>query len=665
MAGLMRSIVGGAGLAMAVFSMGIDAQEPRVFNVIPYIPRADQPNEVFVHILNDRDVSEAFTIDLFDREGTNVAIATIYLPPRTRRWVTSRDLEHGNPEKVVFVDQLADADGSTLWGRVTPTPPVQPPLPPRPPPPPDPPDILDIFLRSESRGFITEMGQGALAGQTLQFFNPASNVRNRSSLRIVNTSPTHPRPLTIQGTDDVLNRTGNPGVVGGCTIPPLGVLTLSANDLENGPGANGCDGSWGDGVGKWTVTVTAADDDDESPIVAMSLLNREGVISNTSAIRLEPTTVIPYIPRTGQANEALIHIGNDSFASEAFTIDLFDEGGTKVATAVIYLPPNTRRWVTSRDLEHGNPEKVVFVDQLADADGSTLWGRVTPTPSLLDAFLRSRSRGFITEMGQWAVAPEMLGLFNPASNMMNQSILRIVNTSPTHRRTLTIRGTDDVLNRTGNPGVVSGCTIPPLGILTLSARDLENGPDAPGCDGAWGDGTGKWTVTVTAADDDDDDASPIIAMSLLNREGFISNTSAVRQPIHYIGDPEPGDPDPGDPDPQDLLDLVIIDGDYNTCPLAAGCVTVRNDGRYLSRVAELDWWTGSHIGIGGEYVELWVETGTPIPPLAPGETRAVVSTRPPFDGGLFMDYWACVVDPDGGPEPEPVSCSRRLRDVRF
>ena len=367
---------------------------------------------------------------------------------------------------------------------------------------------------------------------------------------------------------------------------------------------------------------------------------------------------IPYIPRTGQANEAYIHIGNGSFVAEAFTIDLFDQEGTNVAAAVIFMPPRTRRWVTSRDLEHGSPEKVVFVDQHAPAVGNTLWGRVTPTPSTLDVFLRSRSRRFITEMGQVGISgragdvpDDTLQLFNPASNIWNRSFLRIVNMSPNRRRTLTIQGTDDALSTR----FVMGCTVPPLGTITLSAVDLENGPEAvDGCYGSWGDGVGKWTVTVIPAvrATSNDPIPPIVAMSLLNREGFISNTSAIRRPITYMGDPSP----------QGRLDLVIIDGDYSRCPLDRGCVTVRNNGRYSSRAAELDWWTGRNVG--GEYVESQVETGTPIPPLAPGETRIVVSTRPTLGGGLSMDYWACVVDPLDS-ERTPVSCSRRLRDTRF
>ena len=709
-----------AALLLVLFAAGARAQDD--FTVLPYIPRAGQAHEAFIQLRNPLDTAWAFTIDLFDFEGTHVATAVAYVPPRSVQWVNSHDLEHGtdgNDDKdvVVHVDPHERGQGDVLWGR------VKPPLPPR--------VSLHAYLRSRT-GFVTEMSQGSgMDGtvdgfegdfQVLPFFNPASNRVQRSSLRLVNTHPSRRRTLLIVRVDDAFRHGG--GLA--CTVPPLGVLTLTASELEGG-GSFECDGAFRDGTGKWTVHVRAADTFRE-PIIAMSLLHNAatGDIVNLSAPipeafqwprppaprPLPPTntyTVLPYIPRAGQAHEAVIQIRNPEYTSNAFTIDLFDREGNHVATTVAYVPPRNVQWVNSRDLEHGtdgNDYKDVVVhverhDAWDDLDpDAVLWGRVKPPLPLrvsLHAYLRSRT-GFVTGMSQGSgiindIPPirlddnfrltqeedgwfQVLPFFNPASNRVQRSSLRIVNTSRNYRWVLAVIGVSDNF---GSDETIY-CSIPPLAVLTFTAPQLERGPFE--CIGTGiGDGEGKWTVGVghrlppipvppsrpplpprppppplppyTSPTQRHDE--PIVVMSLLRNT---AHPGATADDITNLSAPIP-ERFNGEGSPAGRLNVVVVD-DAGGCPPLAGCVTVRNEGRYRSRPATLVWWWGGFLATG-VYQERRAADGTAIPALEPGVNRAFTVEPPSMDTAFAADpyLWVCVVDEDG----QPRSCSRRFRDT--
>ena len=695
-----------AALLLVLFATGAQVD---AFTVLPYIPRAGQVHEAFIQIRNPEYTSNSFTIDLFDLDGTHVSTAVVYVPRRSVQWINSRDLEYGtddNEDKdvVVHVDRHEPGQGSVLWGR------VKPPLPPR--------VSIHAYLRSRT-GFVTEMSQGSgIVGpiegipgefQVLPFFNPASNRVQRSLLRIVNTSPNRRRTLTIVGVDDTF-RTGTVA----CAVPPLGVLTLSAPALEGG--LAGCDGAFGNGTGKWTVHVSAADDLRE-PIVVMSLLHNAATrdIVNLSApiteeflipedrrpespIVQNTYAVLPYIPRAGQAHEAFIQIRNPEYTSNALTIDLFDSEGTHFSTAVAYVPPRSVQWINSRDLEYGtddNDDKdvVVHVDRHELGWSSVLWGRVKlplppqmlsqPPHVSIHAYLRSRT-GFVTEMSQGSgiVEPlynspkypdpefpeiprnyQVVSFFNPASNRIQRSSLRIVNTSPYRSQTLRIVGVDDafmhsppVLNPVLNPVL---CTVPPQGVLTLSAPDLEVG--MVNCIGRFLNGVGGWTVFVYPPPLPVEPAvpvEPVFVMSLLRNTAHpgtaaddVTNLSAPIT-VRFQGEGSPAG----------RLNVEVVEG-ARGCPPLAGCVTVRNEGRYRSRPAALVWWAGGTLATGAYQEIRDDDTRTDIPALEPGETRALAAAPPAIDTlDVFATdpyLWVCVVDDDD----QPRNCSRIFRDT--
>ena len=128
-----------------------------------------------------------------------------------------------------------------------------------------------------SDGFLT--GMNALAPQSrgrheVVFFNPASNDRQVSRLRLVNPATTT-AAITISGLDDA----GDPPPEGevSLTLPAGATTAITAQQLE--AGAAHLEGRFGDGKGKWRLFIEADQD-----IQAMSLIESPtGHISNLSA----------------------------------------------------------------------------------------------------------------------------------------------------------------------------------------------------------------------------------------------------------------------------------------------------------------------------------------------------------------------------------------------
>ena len=252
-----------------------------------------------------------------------------------------------------------------------------------------------------------------------------------------------------------------------------------------------------------------------------------------------PTLLIPYIPRAGQANEGFFSLDNYGDAEAGVTLWLYDEHGTEVAIVLVSLPAGTTRWLNSRDLTDGNPNKgvsVVDVGSGRDEDpepgrSPSLWARVKASTNrvLVLAYLRSTS-GFVTAMsrtaatwtledGRWAA---QLPFFNPGSNGTIRSELRLVN--PTDQpRTVGIGAWDS--NGDFGQSVVQ-CTLGPYGVVRLTAEALEAGPGHAACTGGgWGDGAGKWFVQVEDTEVRDES---LIAMALLHSTatGLVTNVSA-------------------------------------------------------------------------------------------------------------------------------------------
>ena len=149
---------------------------------------------------------------------------------------------------------------------------------------------LDLRAGAYARhadGFLTSLHEAApsAAGVArVAVFNPASNERQRSLLRLVNDGEEAAR-ATITGRDDAGAEAGPVSV----TVPAGEALTLTAVQLEEGGEGPGeregpaprmeMEGALGDGDGKWRLTVAS-----NNPLVVMSLMESPpGHLTNLSA----------------------------------------------------------------------------------------------------------------------------------------------------------------------------------------------------------------------------------------------------------------------------------------------------------------------------------------------------------------------------------------------
>ena len=121
----------------------------------------------------------------------------------------------------------------------------------------------------------------------VRFFNPASNNHRVSHLRLINTAGID-NVVAITGLDDQ----GHPPPEGEVrlTLPAYGARTITAQELEQG--ADGLEGRFGNGAGKWQLFVSSTDTTHEGvpswrrPLQVMSLLlNRPtGNLTNLSTV---------------------------------------------------------------------------------------------------------------------------------------------------------------------------------------------------------------------------------------------------------------------------------------------------------------------------------------------------------------------------------------------
>ena len=140
---------------------------------------------------------------------------------------------------------------------------------------------LDIevaaFIRTKD-GFLTSMHDLVVVEERtgahhVPVFNPASNTKQRSRLRLINPDADNAVAVTITGVDDN-GAEGRTRIE--FTIPAGSVRTLDAMQLENGD--PDLTGHFGDGAGKWRLFIEA-----EGEIHAVNLLDSEsGDLTNLS-----------------------------------------------------------------------------------------------------------------------------------------------------------------------------------------------------------------------------------------------------------------------------------------------------------------------------------------------------------------------------------------------
>jgi hypothetical protein len=118
--------------------------------------------------------------------------------------------------------------------------------------------------------------------------------------------------------------------------------------------------------------------------------------------------------------------------------------------------------------------------------------------------------------------------FNPASNVFQSSILRLINLGAGAAK-VTLTAIDDAGNSAPGGPVVA--TVPQSGSIDLSAIDLEEGNGGLGLVGQFGNGQGKWRIAINSN-------RKLQAMSLVQtRDGKLTgllSTVPVIDGKHYI-----------------------------------------------------------------------------------------------------------------------------------
>ena len=506
---------------------------------LPLVVAAANPAETgLVRIVNRSGCAGAVAIHAVDDAGRRAGPVALSLGANAAVTFNSRDLEEGNASK--GLDGGVGSGGAGPWRLELRT-------------------ALDVealaYLRTVD-GFLTSVHESAVeeavgeeAGSSMRhsyrvpFFNPGSNRRLQSRLRLVNPGD-GAAEVAITGRDDAGE---SPGSEVRLTLAAGESRSLGAAALE--AGGDGLDGSLGDGAGKWRLTVSA-----DRPLRVMSLLrNPAGNLTNVSGAGPEPeggppepegeptepegeppparTWTLPLVVADADpVRTGLVRVLNRSDRAGAVAIHAIDDAGRRAGPVALSLGANAAVTFNSHDLEEGNASK--GLSDGVGSGGAGPWRLELRTALDVEALAYVRTaEGFLTSVHEPAAEEEVeedvegeaestrysyrVPFFNPGSNRTQQSRLRLINPGDAAAEVV-VTGRDDAGE---SPGSEVRLTLAAGKARSLGADTLEQG-DA-GLDGSLGDGAGKWRLTVTAD-------RPLRVMSLLrNPAGSLTNVSGA------------------------------------------------------------------------------------------------------------------------------------------
>ena len=453
---------------------------------VPYVPASGEPREGVVRIVNRSNENGHVFIEAVDDAGVRFGPVRLNVGARRAVHFDSADLEDGNASK--GLDGIgAPTTGDWRLSVIS---------------------ALDVevlsYIRTED-GFFTAM-HDVLPDAMAPFFNPASNERQRSILRVVNTEA-EPAKWTTGGYDD--GGRWHP-MAGSLLVRPQHALTLTAQALENEHGL-------GDGQGKWRLRVRGF------PWFAMSLLESPtGHLANLSTAPAHTTSSpdgttlhrLPLFPAAGGLRKGFVRVINRSYASGEVAIHAVDDDGTRFGPVQLAMRPRQAVYFDSRDLEGGNAAKGLL-GGVGVGEGDWRLELTSELDLMVLAYARTAD-GFLTAMHDLAPVGEdgshRVVFFNPGSNTERVSKLRLINDGERRVR-VTITGIDDA----GNGSGTATLTVPAGSALTFTSAELEAGSDRVA--GGLGDGEGRWRLRVRSSE-------PIAVMSLLETpSGLLANMS--------------------------------------------------------------------------------------------------------------------------------------------
>ena len=462
---------------------------------VPLFPSSGGERQAFVRVVNGGRRSAAH-VEAFAEDGAVPSSATLALPSGGAVHFNSTDLEDGNWDKGLGRG-IGAGQGDwrlRLWGNSL--------------------QVLS-YIRTPD-GFLTSMHdvvpRDADGQHRVPTFNPASNRRQESQLRLVNISEETAR-IEISGTDDAGRQAGPVRLLldGGTS------RTLTARQLEWGTGV---EGALGNGSGKWRLAVGS-----DHPVFVVSLMeSSSGHLTNLSTVPANKERgdeeTIHHVPLFLSAADTLgrqgfVRVVNKGAESASVRIRAYDDNGEYRTN--LSVPGSSVAHFNSDDLELGNAEKGIE----GVGSGSGNWRLELATSADVDvlAYIRHED-GFLTSMHDIVASSgdgeyrHAVATFNPGSNRNQVSSLLLANSAEA-AATVTIAAVDDRGLEYGEVGLL----VPGGRSIRLSAADLEAGAD--GFNGRLGDGAGKWRLAVTSS-------APLWVMNLLESPtGHLTNLSSV------------------------------------------------------------------------------------------------------------------------------------------
>lgn len=456
----------------------------------------------FVRVINHSDEAGGVSIEAVDETGDRRGAVSLVLGAGQVLHFNAEDLEQGNSAK--GLRGIGEASGD--WRLVLRS-------------------DLNIEVLGYGRtpdGFVTSLhdfAQEAYGASAVPTFNPSSNQRQVSRLRLTN--PTElDRQATLLAWDDAGSLR-----FGTVATPARKVVDITAAQLESGAGVPGLAGLR-DGRGKWRMSVEAPG------MQVMSLLQSPtghlANISTRTAVsawrardqlpwRRGGSYRVPLFLAASTDVQGFLRVVNWHRGTAAVMLRAVDGAGVAHDPIALTLKGGEVLHLNSLDLEAGNAAKGLP----GIGTGTGDWHLEVTADRSFEVLAYARTAdGFVTSLHDVAPRAEdgslWIPFFNPGSNRAQASRLRLVNWGETTAE-LRITGVDDAGR---SPGEAVRVRVPARSARDYMAWDLETGR-GEGLSGALGDGDGKWRLRVSSTGEID-------AMSLLGLPtGHITNLSTT------------------------------------------------------------------------------------------------------------------------------------------
>lgn len=483
------------------------------------------PANGLVRVINHSDEAGEVRIWSTDEAGRRRGPRTLALGPRAAIQFNAADWRWGNAAKGLVG---VGSGGAGDW-RLTCTSPL---------------DIEVLGYVRAPDGLLTTMhdlAPEAFDTHHVWMFNPGSNSRQASRLRLINPSNLDMRAI-VYARDDAVNDVflGRQVEI---ALPAHRTLDFTAAQLESGDAEGIVADGLGDGNGKWWLSVEAPNArvmsllespgghlaNVSSPIhnwprrqatlSTLQLWGRENYTPEHPRVELHR---IPLFPSPRGERQGFLRVIALANHQPTLALRAFDDSGRTVGPAMLRVPRRGSMHFNSNHLEAGSTAKGLPGTGASTGD----WHLELRTSELFHVLGYARmSGGFVTSLHN--VAPRTadgslwVPFFQAAGDGPAQSTLRLVNWRDAPAD-IVITGIDDA-GRSSRTSVRT--TINPHAAVNFTAEQLETG-FAAGLSGALGDGEGNWRLRVEAPHEVD-------AMSLLQLPtGELANLSTTpRYPL--------------------------------------------------------------------------------------------------------------------------------------